>query len=128
MSNKNTTIVQDVNQSSSRVGASLENVPFQKLDFGETAILDLFYNADVVIVDMTIATQQSSLFYHIGVRQSMSMKNNIVIANDIDPEGTVSLKVSVFFLFQDEFVLLARNAFTLLSHIEGFHFDSKTEM
>ena len=90
-----------MNQSSSRVGASLENVPFQKLDFGETAILDLFYNADVVIVDMTIATQQSSLFYHIGVRQSMSMKNNIVIANDIDPEGTVSLKVGVFFLFKN---------------------------
>lgn len=74
--------------------ACLENIVFQKLDFGETAVLDQFYNADVVVVDMTIATQQSSLFYHIGVRQSMNMKNNVVIANDIDPEGTVSLRVS----------------------------------
>jgi len=74
--------------------ASLENVQFQKLDFGETAILDNFYNADVVVVDMTIATQQSSLFYHIGVRQSMGMKHNVVIANDTDPELTVSLRVS----------------------------------
>ncbi|XP_052810056.1 mitogen-activated protein kinase kinase kinase 15-like isoform X3 [Mya arenaria] len=84
----------DVEKVCQKVGASLDNIPFQKLDFGETAILDQFYNADVVIVDMTISTQQSSLFYHIGVRQSMGMKSNIVIANDIDPEGTVSLKLS----------------------------------
>lgn len=77
------------------VQATLENIQFQKLDFGETQILDMFYNADVVIVDMTIATQQSSLYYHVGVRQSMGMKYNVVIANDYDPELTVSLRVSL---------------------------------
>ena len=75
-------------------GAVLEHVPFQKLDFGETAMLDIFYNADVVVVDMTITVQQSSLFYHIGVRESMGMKCNVVIVNDTDPEVTVSLRVS----------------------------------
>ena len=76
------------------VGAALEFVPFQKLDFGETAILDIFYNADVVVVDMTVTVQQSPLFYHIGVRESMGMKCNVVIVNDTDPELTVSLRVS----------------------------------
>ncbi|XP_052245245.1 mitogen-activated protein kinase kinase kinase 15-like isoform X3 [Dreissena polymorpha] len=84
----------DVDKACKSCDACLENIVFQKLDFGETAVLDMFYNADVVVVDMTIATQQSSLFYHIGVRQSMNMKNNVVIANDIDPEGTVSLRLS----------------------------------
>ncbi|KAL4232637.1 hypothetical protein ACF0H5_007326 [Mactra antiquata] len=86
--------LQDVENACKGVQACLENVPFQKLDFGETAILDMFYNADVVVVDMTISTQQSSLFYHIGVRQSMGMKYNIVIVNDMDPELTVSLRLS----------------------------------
>lgn len=76
------------------VGAALEHVPFQKLDFGETTMLDTFYNADVVVVDMTITVQQSPLFYHIGVRESMGMKCNVVTVNDTDPEVTVSLRVS----------------------------------
>ncbi|KAK3098661.1 hypothetical protein FSP39_021712 [Pinctada imbricata] len=74
--------------------AELENVPFQKLDFGETLVLDMFYNADAVIVDMSIPVQQSALFYHIGVRQSMEMKNNIILFYDTDPEQSVALRLS----------------------------------
>lgn len=75
--------------------AELENVQFEKLDFGETSVLDLFYNADVVIVDMSIPVQQSALFYHIGVRQSMEMKFNIVLHYDVDPEQSLALRVSI---------------------------------
>lgn len=57
-------------------------------------MLDIFYNADVVVVDMSIPVQQAPLYYHIGIRQSMSMKNNIAICFDTDPELTVSLRVS----------------------------------
>ncbi|XP_052707812.1 mitogen-activated protein kinase kinase kinase 15-like isoform X3 [Crassostrea angulata] len=74
--------------------AELENVQFEKLDFGETSVLDLFYNADVVIVDMSIPVQQSALFYHIGVRQSMEMKFNIVLHYDVDPEQSLALRLS----------------------------------
>lgn len=76
------------------VEASLEHVPFKKLDFGSTSVLEEFYNADVVVVDMTIPVQQSALFYHIGVRQSMGMKHNIVLFYDTDVEQSLSLKVS----------------------------------
>ncbi|XP_053396174.1 mitogen-activated protein kinase kinase kinase 5-like isoform X8 [Mercenaria mercenaria] len=86
--------LEQIDKACKSIEATLENIQFQKLDFGETQILDTFYNADVVIVDMTIATQQSSLFYHVGVRQSMGMKYNVVIANDTDPELTVSLRLS----------------------------------
>lgn len=75
--------------------ANLEHVPFQRLDFGETDILDEFYNADVIIVDMSITVQQSPLFYHIGVRQSMRMKHNIVLFYDTDPEQSLSLRVGL---------------------------------
>lgn len=84
----------EIEKACKSVGAALEFVPFQKLDFGETAILDIFYNADVVVVDMTVTVQQSPLFYHIGVRESMGMKCNVVIVNDTDPELTVSLRLS----------------------------------
>ena len=32
----------------------LHHVTFEQLDFGETSYLELFYNADVSIVDMTL--------------------------------------------------------------------------
>jgi len=66
---------------------------FEKLDFGETEYLDRFYNADVAIVDMSIQLQQASLFYHIGVRESMGMPETVILLNDIDPEFTLSVKV-----------------------------------
>ncbi|XP_067676666.1 mitogen-activated protein kinase kinase kinase 15-like isoform X4 [Haliotis asinina] len=95
----------EIQKACNSYNASLETVPFQKLDFGETAVLDTFYNADVVVVDMSIPVQQAPLYYHIGIRQSMSMKNNIVICFDTDPEVTVSLRLScgsgiLFFPYQ----------------------------
>lgn len=71
-------------------------VPFQKLDFGETAVLDTFYNAELAVVDMSLPFQQAPLFYHIGIRQSMGMKHNIVTIFDSDPEMALSLRVISF--------------------------------
>ncbi|XP_012940311.1 mitogen-activated protein kinase kinase kinase 5 [Aplysia californica] len=76
------------------VNGTLEIVPFQKLDFGETEVLDTFYNAEVSVVDMSVSLQQAPLFYHIGIRQSMGMKHNIVTIFDSDPEMSMSLRMS----------------------------------
>lgn len=76
-----------------RVKGDLEIVPFQKLDFGEIAVLDTFYNAELAVVDMSLPLQQAPLFYHIGIRQSMGMKHNIVTVYDSDPEMSLSLRV-----------------------------------
>ena len=44
-------------------------------------------------MDMSVHGQQSALFYHIGVRESMGMPETVILLNDIDPEFTLSVKV-----------------------------------
>ncbi|XP_030637155.1 mitogen-activated protein kinase kinase kinase 5 [Chanos chanos] len=74
------------------VGCKLEIVHFGKLDFGETAGLDQFYNADFAVVEMTDAFRQPSLFYHLGVRESFSMANNIILYCDSNSDSLQSLQ------------------------------------
>ncbi|XP_051881014.1 mitogen-activated protein kinase kinase kinase 5 [Pristis pectinata] len=74
------------------VSADLQTVPFEKLDFGETAVLDYFYNADIAVVEMSDAFRQPSLFYHLGVRESFSMANNIILYCDTNSDTLQSLQ------------------------------------
>ncbi|XP_041595979.1 mitogen-activated protein kinase kinase kinase 15 isoform X2 [Vulpes lagopus] len=73
-------------------GAQFTSVPFGQLDFGETAVLDAFYDADVAVVDMSEISRQPSLFYHLGVRESFDMANNVILYHDTDADTALSLK------------------------------------
>lgn len=75
-----------------RRGGKFLTVPFDKLDFGETSVLETFSNADVAIVDMT-SKGQASLSYHVGVRHSLGMKDNFMLFRDENPEETISMRV-----------------------------------
>ncbi|KAM6953790.1 mitogen-activated protein kinase kinase kinase 15 [Aplochiton taeniatus] len=72
--------------------ALLTTVTFGRLDFGETSVLDTFYDADIAVVDMSDVFRQPSLFYHLGVRESFDMANNVILYHDTDPDTAQSLK------------------------------------
>uniref|UniRef100_A0A3P8YUR0 mitogen-activated protein kinase kinase kinase n=1 Tax=Esox lucius TaxID=8010 RepID=A0A3P8YUR0_ESOLU len=74
------------------IGSKLEIIQFGKIDFGETTVLDQFYNADIAVVEMTDAFRQPSLFYHLGVRESFSMANNIILYCDSNSDSLQSLQ------------------------------------
>lgn len=57
----------------------LQRLDFDRLDFGETNALDVFYNADVALVDISLKQQVPSLCYHIGVRESMGQSFNVIL-------------------------------------------------
>lgn len=55
----------------------------------------LFLSADIAVVEMSDAFRQPSLFYHLGVRESFSMANNIILYCDTNVESLQSLKVAL---------------------------------
>lgn len=82
--------------------ACLQTISFERISVGTTDILDTFYNAgkcghaggeeneqrrnllrfvpaDVAVVEMRDSFCQPSLFYHLAVRESFSMTNNIIL-------------------------------------------------
>uniref|UniRef100_A0A667ZQV2 mitogen-activated protein kinase kinase kinase n=1 Tax=Myripristis murdjan TaxID=586833 RepID=A0A667ZQV2_9TELE len=61
------------------VHATFKTISFERISLGTTDILDSFYNADVAVVEMSDTFCQPSLFYHLGVRESFSMTNNIIL-------------------------------------------------
>ena len=72
----------EVKRACDRVCANVKPISFEKLAFGQTSVIDEFYSCDAVIVDLSVLEQQSDLFYHLGIRESFKMKQNILLFNE----------------------------------------------
>ena len=69
-------------EAASELKTTIEQVPFDRLDFGETAVLEKFYSANVVVVDVTERSYEATLFYQLGLREGFGMKHNVVTSVD----------------------------------------------
>ncbi|XP_062046713.1 mitogen-activated protein kinase kinase kinase 6 isoform X1 [Lepus europaeus] len=74
----------------------LRTLPFGTLALGDTAALDSFYNADVAVLEVSSSLAQPSLFYHLGVRESFSMTNNVLLCSQADLPDLQALREDVF--------------------------------
>ncbi|XP_054354743.1 mitogen-activated protein kinase kinase kinase 6 isoform X3 [Pongo pygmaeus] len=74
----------------------LRSLPFGTLELGDTAALDAFYNADVVVLEVSSSLVQPSLFYHLGVRESFSMTNNVLLCSQANLPDLQALREDVF--------------------------------
>ncbi|XP_052870706.1 mitogen-activated protein kinase kinase kinase 15-like, partial [Anopheles cruzii] len=92
--NQRKAALEEVRQACAQVGGNLQLLLFEVLDYGDLNTLESFYNADIVVVDLSVQTQQSTLCYQLGVRESFEMKGNIVIYNDMQNEATLRMKLS----------------------------------
>ncbi|XP_042544372.1 mitogen-activated protein kinase kinase kinase 6 [Dipodomys spectabilis] len=79
-----------------RPAPRLHSLPFGTLALGDTAALDSFYNADVVVLEVNSSLAQPSLFYHLGVRESFSMTNNVLLCSQADLPDLQALREDVF--------------------------------
>ncbi|XP_018332070.1 mitogen-activated protein kinase kinase kinase 15 isoform X2 [Agrilus planipennis] len=86
--------LEEVKAACTQVGAKFSHITFDKMDVAEADEVSSFYSADVAIVDLSVLIQQSTLFYHLGVRESFHMRHNILLFNDTDTDAAVRLKLS----------------------------------
>ena len=72
---------------------TVDRIPFERLDFGETEILDRFYGANAAVVDVTERSYQAAMFYQLGLRESFGMKHNVVTC--VDQTAITGMRESV---------------------------------
>lgn len=63
------------------LSANLVVVSFLDLDSNIATALDALYDADAAILDISREEQRNTIYFHLGVRESFSMKQNILVVS-----------------------------------------------
>lgn len=61
------------------MAANLVLVSYKDLDSNVASALDALYDADAAVIEISLEDQRNTIYYHIGVRESFSMKQNILV-------------------------------------------------
>lgn len=86
--------LEEVKAACQMINATLSHLQFEKIDYGDSSVLSKFYTADVAIVDLSFPEQRTTLFYHLGVRESFELTQKILIMTDLDADSTMKFKLS----------------------------------
>ncbi|ESN90605.1 hypothetical protein HELRODRAFT_189913 [Helobdella robusta] len=84
----------DVKKACNEINAELKMLTLKNFDHQESDQLNIFYHADVAIVDVSCMMYQSSMFYQIGIRENLGRPETIIMIYDTNPERTLALKLS----------------------------------
>lgn len=96
----------DVARAVESVNMKTRTIEYKCLTDNEKTSLDSFYNAEIVIVDLSVKHQQGPLFYHLGVRHSLGMVSNILIHHS-DSQTALDLEMA------DKLIVLASGMYSL---------------
>ncbi|XP_069478995.1 mitogen-activated protein kinase kinase kinase 6 [Ambystoma mexicanum] len=77
------------------LGGTVRTLRRGSLELGGAGGLEDFYNADVAILEVNDSLCQPSLFYHLGVRESYSMTNNILLCCQPDLADLKALREDI---------------------------------
>lgn len=88
---------------------TVEQIPFDKLDFGDLNVLEKFYSAPVVVVDVTERQYEACLFYQLGLRENFGMKHNVVTCVDQESAFMAGRKNSL--ISQDQLLVSSTSNF-----------------
>uniref|UniRef100_A0A8K9UCZ5 mitogen-activated protein kinase kinase kinase n=1 Tax=Oncorhynchus mykiss TaxID=8022 RepID=A0A8K9UCZ5_ONCMY len=104
--------LKSVKEACAETHAVFKTIPFERISLGTTDILDIFYNADVAVVEMSDTYCQQSLFYHLGVRESFSMTNNIILYCHKQ-----DMFITSFMLIKQKKIIIFEHIYTFIPYV-----------
>ncbi|XP_049623405.1 mitogen-activated protein kinase kinase kinase 15 [Suncus etruscus] len=73
-------------------GACLGFMLLEELELEDPGLLEAFYTADIAVAVVSDLVKQYLLFYHLGIRESFNMTNNVILYYNTDINTAILLE------------------------------------